>query len=68
LYENCVFLASRQENKSTRVSLYSAGHFYVEVWCDTGTFQLGRIRSFNVTQLLDPYLQAIQLPSCLQHQ
>lgn len=68
LYDNCVFLSQRKESERIFVSLYYAGDFYIELWVDTLTHELGRIRTFNTTLLLEPYLQSIQLPSFLQHQ
>jgi|APFEC2959095171_1045051.scaffolds.fasta_scaffold00121_28 hypothetical protein len=63
MYDQCTFLMQRKEDDRSRVNLYHAGDFFVELWYDTLTHQLGRVRSFNTTLLLEPYLENLALPS-----
>jgi hypothetical protein len=53
------FLADREENGLV-VRLYSLGTFYGEVFYDTYTNKILRLKAFNTTSELVPYLAHIK--------
>jgi hypothetical protein len=53
------FLAEREENGLV-VRLYSLGTFYGEVFYDTYTNKILRLKAFNTTSELVPYLAHIK--------
>jgi hypothetical protein len=66
LYDHCTFLVQRKENPRTRVNLYSAGNFFVELSYDTLTHRLGHVHSFNHTEVLEPYLEHLSFPALFE--
>jgi hypothetical protein len=66
LYDHCTFLVQRKENPRTRVNLYSAGNFFVELFYDTLTHQLGHVYAFSHSDLLEPYLETLSFPALFE--
>lgn len=57
---NGVFIADR-EDKKYRIILYAIDEFYVEVFYDKKSNEIKRFRPFATLQLLNPYLDKIDL-------
>ena len=55
-----VIIANR-EDKEHRILLYTMDEFYVEVFYDNISNEIRRFRPFTTIQLLDPYLDKIDL-------
>ena len=43
------------------INLYGFGGFYSEVWYNQDTNKVDKVRSFNNTSLLEPYLDDIEV-------
>jgi hypothetical protein len=54
------FLATRHE-RGCRVVLYHLGGFFAEVWYSPEDNQIALVHDFNSMQLLEPYLETIDL-------
>ena len=64
IWENCVFLKSRTEANNLIIKLYFVGQFFVEIrFYSADQFQI--IQAFESTNLLLPYVEAIDLSELL---
>ena len=64
LYQG-VEVASR-DYKEFDIHLYQMPGFYVEIFCHKTSGKINALRSFSDMDMLDPYLQDIELDSLLQ--
>ena len=64
ILENGVFIAKRLKDQYILL-LYQLDSFYAEVYYDYEEEQIGYIRTFDSTEELKPYLQAIDISPLL---
>jgi hypothetical protein len=66
LWSAGVLIGSRQEGFH-KILLYQIDAFYVEVFYQYFQGKMVKIKSFSGTDLLDPYLNTINIASLLSH-
>lgn len=64
LWSAGVLVGSRQE-KIYKILLYQIDGFYVEVFYQYSQGKMAKIKSFNDTGMLEPYLDSINISSLL---
>ena len=66
LERHCTYLLHRYENETTKVYLHFAHSFFVEVWFDSLEITIVRLRPFSNRNLLDPYLEQLDIRSLFE--
>lgn len=59
------FVADRWE-RNCYILLYQVFSFYVEIWYERDLNQIKKLRSFNSTNQLKPYLEEINISEIIQ--